>query len=77
MGLLLSGGIYVNSYREKVTLELGFETYVVGYRVGVEVGRVGGRCRNGEKQSLERQVKARTLKILDLMFCSQILKDVF
>lgn len=50
MGLFLPEGKSVNSYREKETLELSFETYVVDYGVGVEVGRVGRRCRNGEKQ---------------------------
>lgn len=38
MGLFLPGGISVNSYREKVTLELDFETYVVGYGVGLRLG---------------------------------------
>lgn len=68
MGLFLPEGKSVNSYRDKETLELGFETYVVDYGVGAEIGRVGRRCRNGEKQSLQRQVGARRVKILYFMF---------
>lgn len=30
---------------------------------------MGGRCKNGEKQSLKRQVGARIVKILYFMFC--------
>lgn len=68
MGLFLPEGKSVNSYREKETLELGFETYVVDYGVGVEVGRVGRRCRNGEKQSLKRKVGARTVKLYFMFY---------